>query len=171
MLVGQILQPQLAEGPLDAGPYPLGRPTGVLEREGHLPGGVHVEELRARILEQRSRALGDLPGGQAADVLVVQQDAPAPPPGEEARGETVGHAQQGGFSAAGAPAHNRHLTGAHADGDIMNPPLAGGRIRAVDEGGALEADHATAPQTRAPAIAPRPRRSMSQSTGRMAMCR
>ena len=179
---GQVLQPQLAQGRPDAGADGLLRPAGALQGEGHLTGGVHVEELRAGVLEQGPRALGDPPGGQGADLLAVEQDAPVRPTGEEARGEPVGQAQQGGLAAPGAPAQDHHLAGAHLEAHVAHPRLPGIpdlpgllglRARAVGEGGALEADHA-APQTRqttAPATAPRPRRRMSQSTGRMAMCR
>ena len=180
---GQMLQPQLAQSRPDAGADGLLRPAGALQGEGHLTGGVHVEELRAGVLEQGPRALGDPPGGQVADLLAVEQDAPGRPTGEEARGEPVGQAQQGGLAAPGAPAQDHHLAGAHLEAHVAHPRLPGrpglpGRcVRAVGEGGALEADHAAAPQapqtrqTTAPATAPRPRRSMSQSTGRMAMRR
>ena len=169
----QGLQAQLAEGPVDAGADLLLRPAGALQGEGRLPGGVHVEELRAGVLEQGPRARGDLPGGQAADLLAVEQDAPGPPAGEEARGEPVDHAQQSGLAAPGAPAQDHHLAGAHVEARIPDSRLPGGAL-AVGEGGVLELDHAIAPQTlqtTAPATAHRPRASMNQSTGRMAMRR
>ena len=123
---GQVLQAQLAEGLADAGADLLSRPSGALQGEGRFPGGVDVEELSAGVLEQCPRALGDPPGDQVADLLAVEQDASGSLSREEARGEPVGHAQQGGFAASGAPAQDHHLAGAHVEGDVANPGLGRG---------------------------------------------
>ena len=88
-------QPQFLEGRLDARPDVLLGPARAFQGERHLPGGVHVEELGAWVLEEGTRPPGDLPRGEPVHGLPVEQGTAQQLPRKEAGREPARQAQQG----------------------------------------------------------------------------
>ena len=82
-------QAQFLEGRLDAGPDVLLGPARAFQGERHLPGGVHVEELGAWVLEEGTRPPGDHPRGEPVHGLPVEQGTAQHLPRKEAGCESA----------------------------------------------------------------------------------
>ena len=164
--VGQLLQPQLADGIVRALAYALLGPRHALQRKRHLARGIHVEELRARVLEHRAHACGHLPAFEVGHVAPVHQHASLERPREERGRQPVRQPRHRGLAAAGRAAHEHAPARLHAQVDAAHPlgRARAFRRRAVREAHIVKLDHRldlTAPRptgcTQAPPR-PRPRR-------------
>ena len=148
-------QTKLLEGLAHARADVLLLPSGTLQREGHLAGGVHVEELGARVLEERAHPLGDLPTGKVVHVPAIERYAAVLVSGKEAGRKPIGQAQKGRFSTPRASAEHDQLAGGHRQRRVPDHGFAKRARRAVREGDVLEADHASTFRTSVPTIATR----------------
>ena len=147
---------QLLESGTNALADVLRGPARVLQGECDLPSGVGAEELGARILEQRTRPLGDLPRLQGVHGPAVEADASVRGSGEEPGRQTPGQAQCGRLAAPRAPAQHNHLAGAHRQRHVHGPGAPLVDLRAVGERGVVELDHASARRANEPtAVAPK----------------
>lgn len=91
----------------------------VLHAEGDLAVGVHVEKLRARILEHAARLLRDAVHGQGGNILPVHQHPACQLPCEKLRYEPVYKPRQRGFPAAASAAQQHELPVRNGEADVF----------------------------------------------------
>ena len=111
----------------------------VLQAEGDLAVGVHVEELGAGVLEHAAHPLRDAVQGQAGHVLAVQQHPARQLTGEKLGDQAVDQPGQGGLAAAAAAAQQHAL--AVRDGQRHVPQAAVGAV-GIGKRHMLQFDHA-----------------------------
>ena len=91
----------------------------VFHAEGDFAVGIHIEKLRAGVLEHAAHPLRNAVHGQPAHILPVQQHAPGQLSRKELRDQAVDQPRQRGFAAAAAPAEQHALPVRDREADIL----------------------------------------------------